>query len=77
MKILPRRWVVERTFGWMTRCRHLARGSERRLDVSRRLHKRQPRALKRPLVRSQTYLRRRFQRPSGASDEPWVATCNG
>ena len=35
MKILPRRWVVERTFGWVTRCRHLARGSERRLDVSR------------------------------------------
>ncbi len=35
-KILPRRWVVERTFGWMTRYRHLIREYEARLDVSAR-----------------------------------------
>ena len=27
--LLPRRWVVERTFGWMARCRRLARDYER------------------------------------------------
>jgi putative transposase len=32
--ILPRRWVVERTFGWMTRWRRLVRDYEQRLDVS-------------------------------------------
>jgi transposase len=21
--VLPRRWVVERTFGWLTRCRNI------------------------------------------------------
>lgn len=33
-KILPRRWVVERTFGWLTRYRRLVRDYEARLDVS-------------------------------------------
>jgi putative transposase len=33
-KVLPRRWVVERTFGWMTRYRRLVRDYEARLDVS-------------------------------------------
>lgn len=33
-KVLPRRWVVERTFGWMTRFRMLVRDYERRLEVS-------------------------------------------
>ena len=33
-KVLPRRWVVERTFGWMTRWKRLVRDYERRLDVS-------------------------------------------
>jgi transposase len=33
-KVLPRRWVVERTFGWMTRSRRLVRDYEQRLDVS-------------------------------------------
>ncbi len=33
-KVLPRRWVVERTFGWMTRWRRLVRDYEERLDVS-------------------------------------------
>lgn len=33
-KVLPRRWVVERTFGWMTRWRRLVRDCEQHLDVS-------------------------------------------
>lgn len=33
-QILPRRWVVERTFGWMTRWRRLVRDYEQRIDVS-------------------------------------------
>jgi transposase len=33
-KVLPRRWVVERTFGRMTRWRTLVRDYEQRLDVS-------------------------------------------
>ena len=33
-KVLPRRWVVERTFGWMTRWRRLVRDYETRIDVS-------------------------------------------
>jgi putative transposase len=32
-KVLPRRWVVERTFGWMVRWRRLVRDYEARLDV--------------------------------------------
>ena len=33
-KVLPRRWVVERTFGWLVRWRRLVRDFEQRLDVS-------------------------------------------
>lgn len=33
-KALPRRWVVERTFGWMMRWRRLVRDYEARIDVS-------------------------------------------
>ena len=33
-KLLPRRWVVERTFGWMVRWRRLVRDYEKRIDVS-------------------------------------------
>src|SRR5476649_1129163 len=33
-KVVPRRWVVERTFGWMMRWRRLVRDYEARLDVS-------------------------------------------
>lgn len=31
---LPRRWAVERTFGWMMRWRRLVRDYEERCDVS-------------------------------------------
>ena len=27
--VMSWRWVVERTFGWLRRCRHLSRGFER------------------------------------------------
>lgn len=33
-KGLPRRWVVERSFGWLTRWRRLVRDYEQRIDVS-------------------------------------------
>jgi putative transposase len=33
-KVLPRRWVVERTFGWMIRWRRLVRDYEARIDVA-------------------------------------------
>jgi putative transposase len=33
-KLLPRRWVVERTFAWLTRWRRLVRDYEARIDVS-------------------------------------------
>ena len=33
-KVGPRRWVVERTFGWLTRWRRLVRDYEQRIDVS-------------------------------------------
>lgn len=34
-EVLPRRWVVERTFGWMIRWRRLVRDYERRINVSK------------------------------------------
>ncbi len=33
-KILPRRWVVERTFGWLGRCRRLSKDYELLPEVS-------------------------------------------
>lgn len=29
--LLPKRWIVERTFGWLGRCRRLAKDFERRM----------------------------------------------
>jgi transposase len=34
-KVLPRRWVVARPFGWMIRWRRLVCDHEKRIDVSR------------------------------------------
>ncbi|MBS1087273.1 IS5 family transposase [Gluconobacter sphaericus] len=33
-EVLPRRWVVERTFGWMIRWRRLVKDYEQRIDVA-------------------------------------------
>lgn len=33
-KVLPRRWVVERTFGWLGRCRRLSKDYELLPEVS-------------------------------------------
>lgn len=35
--LLPKRWVVERTIGWLMRCRRLGRDHERRTDSSEAL----------------------------------------
>ena len=36
--LLPRRWVVERSFAWMARCRRLARDYERLPEMLSGLH---------------------------------------
>jgi putative transposase len=33
-KVLPKRWIVERTFGWLSKSRRLCRDYEVRLDHS-------------------------------------------
>ncbi len=33
-EVLPRRWIVERWFGWLGRCRRRAKDDERRLESS-------------------------------------------
>jgi transposase len=35
--VLPKRWIVERTFGWFGRCRRLAEGLREPRPVARRL----------------------------------------
>ena len=32
--VLPKRWVVERSFGWLDKCRHLWKNCERELNAS-------------------------------------------
>lgn len=33
-EVLPKRWVVERTFGWLEKCRRLWKNCERKLNTS-------------------------------------------
>lgn len=33
-KVLPQRWVVERSFGWLEKCRRLWKNCERKLNTS-------------------------------------------
>lgn len=33
-KVLPKRWVVERSFGWLEKCRRLWKNCERKLHTS-------------------------------------------
>ena len=36
-KVLPKRWVVERSFGWLEKCRRLWKNCERKLSTSRHM----------------------------------------
>ena len=33
-KVLPKRWIVERTFAWLEKCRRLWKNCERKLNTS-------------------------------------------
>jgi transposase len=33
-KVIPKRWVVERSFGWLEKCRRLWKNCERKLETS-------------------------------------------
>ncbi|PID48540.1 MAG: IS5/IS1182 family transposase, partial [Proteobacteria bacterium] len=33
-KVIPKRWVVERSFGWLEKCRRLWKNPERKLNTS-------------------------------------------
>jgi len=33
-KIIPKRWVVERSFAWLEKCRRLWKNCERKLNTS-------------------------------------------
>jgi transposase len=35
--VLPKRWVVERSFGWLEKCRRLWKNCERKLNTSRNM----------------------------------------
>jgi putative transposase len=34
---LPKRWIVERTFGWLGKCRRLSKDYERKVQTSQAL----------------------------------------
>jgi len=36
-KVIPKRWVVERSFAWLEKCRRLWKNSERKLSTSRQM----------------------------------------
>jgi transposase len=36
-KVIPKRWVVERTFAWLEKCRRLWKNCERKLSTSRQM----------------------------------------
>jgi len=36
-KVLPKRWVVERSFSWLEKCRRLWKNCERKLSTSRHM----------------------------------------
>jgi transposase len=36
-KVIPKRWVVERTFAWLEKCRRLWKNCERKLETSRQM----------------------------------------
>ena len=36
-KVIPKRWVVERSFSWMEKCRRLWKNCERKLSTSRQM----------------------------------------
>lgn len=36
-KVIPRRWVVERSFSWLEKCRRLWKNCERKLSTSRQM----------------------------------------
>lgn len=36
-KVLPKRWVVERSFSWLEKCRRLWKNCERKLSTSRQM----------------------------------------
>ena len=36
-KVIPKRWVVERSFSWLEKCRRLWKNCERKLSTSRQM----------------------------------------
>jgi transposase len=36
-KVIPKRWVVERSFGWLEKCRRLWKNCERKLNSSKQM----------------------------------------